>query len=223
MSNKIEKSRLKELLIQRDFDKIRDWAENIRNPQRALLSLAFDSDELIRWRAIETIGKVTALWAKNDLKKIRNLIRQQLWQMNDESGGLVWHAPEIIGEILVNVPELVDEFAPLFFAYLDEEPFERGSHLAVYRVASIDPRPFVDWVKKLTASLDRPDKYIRAYALLALGEIDPSQVKKVKTKYDTETEEIRIFNFTTGEPDIINLQQIVRQVLERNKTSIDAA
>jgi len=91
VSNKSEKIKVKELLIKRDLEEIRNWADNNRNPQRVLLSLAYDTEELVMWRAVEAVGRVAAMWAKNNLKKIRNLIRQQLWLMNDESGGLGWH------------------------------------------------------------------------------------------------------------------------------------
>lgn len=223
MSNKIHKTKVKELLMKRDLDGILNWADNIRNPQRVLFSLVYDADELVKWRAIEAVGKVAAIWAKNDYEKIRNFIRQQLWLMNDESGGLGWHSPEIIGEVLVNVPQLINEYGQLLMAFLKEEPFERGSHLAVYRVASVNPKLFIDRAKELTESLDQPDNYIRAYTILALGEIDPVQVKKVEEKFSAEAEKIRIFDFNTGQMETTDLKQIIKKVLDRNKTSIDAA
>jgi len=89
------KSKVKELLRERDYDNLQKWAKNMRNPQRTLLSLAYDTDELIRWRAIEAIGKVAQIQAESDIEKVRDLIRRLLWLMNDESGGLGWHSPEI--------------------------------------------------------------------------------------------------------------------------------
>ena len=222
MSNKSEKIKVKELLIKRDLEEIRNWADNNRNPQRVLLSLAYDTEELVMWRAVEAVGRVAAMWAKNNLKKIRNLIRQQLWLMNDESGGLGWHSPEIIGEILVNVPGLINEYAPLFLSYLDEEPFERGSHLAVYRVASVDPKPFAGRVDELAKSLNRSDKYICAYTLLALGEIDLSRLKKAGERFGTDTEKIRIYNFETGLMETTDLSKVVGKLLDKEKTSINA-
>ena len=223
MSNSVEKSKVKELLIQRDLEAVKCWIENSRNPQRVLFSLAYDPDELVRWRAIETIGRVAVVWSNNGLNKIKNLLRQQFWMMNDESGGLGWHSPEIIGEILVNVPQLIEEFGPMLLAFLDEEPFERGAHLAVCRVAAVDPKPFVDKIEMLIKSLEQSDNYIQAYTIMALGEIDPQKLKKYAPKFDIESEKINIYNFETGQMEMTDLKQIVRKVIHRSNTSTNAA
>jgi len=222
MSNIIEKSKVKELLIQKDLEALKGWIKTVRNPQRVLFSLAYDTDELVRWRAIEAIGQVTVLWSKHGYKKIKNLIRQQLWLMNDESGGLGWHSPEIIGEILVNVPALIEEYGPMLLSYLDEEPFERGSHLAIYRVAKIDPKPFVDKVDPLIVSLRRSDNYIRAFMIMALGEIAPTQLKENLKKLDSDSEQITIYNFETGLMEITDIDQIRKQVFADKNISNSA-
>ena len=77
--------------------------------------------------------------------------------MNDESGGPGWFVPEMIGRILMNVIMLIREYTQLLMAFLKEKPFKRGSHLEIYRVASVIPKPFVDRVNELTESLNQPD------------------------------------------------------------------
>jgi hypothetical protein len=223
VSNITHKTKVKKLLIQRDLDGILHWANTTRNPQRVLFSLVYDANELVKWRAIEATGKVAVILAKKGYEKIRNLIRQQLWLMNDESGGLGWHSPEIIGEILVNVPPLIYEYGQLLMAFFKEEPFERGSHLAVYRVASINPKLYAYKTKDLIASLNQPDKYIQAYTILALGEIDSGQVKKVEKSFSNDTEKIQIYDFKTGQLVSTDLKRIVEKVLDGSEASIDAA
>ena len=144
MSVRAHKGEIRELLERRDTERLLDWAGSMRNPRRTLLSLTYDASELIRWRAIEAIGKVCAQDAASNPDKVRDFVRRLLWLMNDESGGLGWRSPEIIGEILVNVPDFIKEFGALLPAYLVEEPFEAGAHLALYRVAQIDSSPFVE-------------------------------------------------------------------------------
>ncbi|MCK5124658.1 MAG: hypothetical protein KAR42_00235 [candidate division Zixibacteria bacterium] len=223
MSNRIHKAKVKELLIQRDFKGVLDWAISIRNPQRVLLSLTYDANELVKWRAIEAIGKVAAIQSENDYEKVRNIIRQQFWLMNDESGGLGWHAPEIIGEILVNVPSLIEEYGEILLSFLQEEPFEIGSHIAIYRIASVNPKPFIKRVHELTGSLNQPDKHIRAYTILALGEIDPEQIRMVEKEFVSEAEEIRIYDFKTSQLKTTDLGLVVGKVLGRNKIFNDVA
>ncbi|MCP4703677.1 MAG: hypothetical protein GY865_03625 [candidate division Zixibacteria bacterium] len=223
MSSKKEKLKVKEILIQRDLEGFQNWAENARNPQRALLSLAYDSDELVVRRAIEAIGKVASMWDKSGTQKARNLVRQQFWMMSDESGGLGWHSPEIIGEILVNVPKLINKYAPLLPSYFDEEPFERGSYLAVYRVASINPKPFVDITNELIKSLNNPDDYIKAYALMSLAEIDLSLIKNNEDKYSNETGNIELYDFKSGQFVSTDLGDVFKKVMDNNNSSKSTA
>ena len=212
MSNKARKDAIREFLIQKDFDSISQWVDSTRNPQRVLLSLVYDADELVKWRAIEAIGKMAAIQAKSDLEKVRNLIRQQLWLMNDESGGLGWHSPEIIGEILINVPQLIDEYAAMFLSYLDEEPFEIGSHLAIYRVASVNPEPFIERVTELAGSTENHDPHIRIYTLLALGKIDGKLFQTAADKLSDDESAVTMYDFETGLIANSTIGQIVKNI-----------
>ena len=213
------KSKVKELLRERDYDNLQKWAKNMRNPQRTLLSLAYDTDELIRWRAIEAIGKVAQIQAESDIEKVRDLIRRLLWLMNDESGGLGWHSPEIIGEILVNVPFLIDEFGELLLAYLKEEPFERGCHLAVYRVASVNPKPYIKRVSELIESLNDSDPFIQLYTAMALEKVRPEIFRKATVKMLSDESRLTIYDFNTGMLKNVTIEQIVKQILDRINSS----
>jgi hypothetical protein len=195
----LHKTKVKGLLKRRDHAALLGWADSVRNPQRILISLTFETDELVRWRAIDAVGRIAAVQAGQDMEKVRDTIRRLLWLMNDESGGLGWHAPEMIAEILVNVPTLIPEFAGLLLSYLREEPFERGTHFAVYRVAQVDPGPFTEHVPDLTASLSDPDPAIRAYSALALKAIPGSSADRAAHELQTDQATFAFFDFNTGE------------------------
>ena len=94
----------------------------------------YEKDLLIRFRAIQALGLTTKTVYREDPARVMDLIRRLLWSMNDESGGLGWSAPEIIAEILVNCPMLIETNASLLPHYLTEEPFERGAHFAIARL-----------------------------------------------------------------------------------------
>jgi hypothetical protein len=195
----LRKSEVRGWLQRRDDEALLSWAGSVRNPQRILMSLTFDGDELIRWRAIEALGRVAAFQAQQSIERVRDHIRRLLWLMNDESGGLGWHAPEIIGEILVNVPELIPAYGSLLPSYLREEPFERGTHFAVQRVAHLDPTPFRDSVPELTRSLEDPDPATRAYAALALHAILGAAAEQVTRRAATDRTSFSSYDFETGQ------------------------
>jgi hypothetical protein len=196
---KSRKATVREFLAHRDFAALLKWAGTIRNPQRILISLTFDQDWLIRWRAIEAFGRVAAVQAESDLGKVRDMLRRLLWSMNDESGGLGWHFPELIGEVLVNVPALVNEYAKLLPSYLREEPFERGTHIAIYRVSLTSPAQFRDCIPELGKSLDDPDSVIRGYSALSLGAIAGKSCYDAVEKLLDDPSPVTLYDFDSGQ------------------------
>jgi HEAT repeat protein len=223
MSVRSHKSLAREILAGRDENKLKSWADTIRSPQRVLFSLTLDEDELIRWRAIEAIGQMARWQAESDLEKVRDSIRRLLWLMNDESGGLGWRSPEMIGEILVNVPELIDEFGGLLSAYLREEPFERGIHLAVSRVAVINRKPFAEIVDELGKSLENPDDAIRCHAASALQFLNAKAFRPTMEKLARESNPVRLYDFESGSLIKTTVGKVVKGVLEIIDSSDQAA
>jgi len=199
MAARLSRSELRGLLERRDFDAILQWAGSVRSPQRSLMSLAFDADELVRWRAIDAYARVTALRAGQELEKARESIRSLLWLMNDESGGLGWYAPEMVGEILVRVPDLIPEFGILLPSYLREEPFERGSHFALYRVATVEPELFGGTESELRESLGDPDPATRAYAALTLRLVARNGFDPVIRALESDTGTFTVYDWETAE------------------------
>ena len=199
MGTRSRKAEVRELLADRDRAALVDWATEARNPDRLLVSLTYDNDELIRYRAIEAVGWAAGYVARQEVEKIRDNLRRLLWLMNDESGGLSWHAPELMGEILVNVPDLIGEFAHLLPAFFVEEPFERGSHLAVSRVTTVDTTPFRNQAKALRWSLKSADPNIRLSAALSLVRLEESFGTGVLEQLLDESTPLTTYDFDSGE------------------------
>ena len=165
------------LLERRDTSAIISWAQSDRNPLRTLSSLLFEENPLVAWRAIEAIGQVAGTVSNTDIDKVKRQIRKLLWMMNDESGGLCRRGPEAIGEILINVPSLTQDYAHLLPPYLWEEPFEVGTRSAIFRLLSARPETtdiFQGCIGDLLKSLDHPDEIMRGYSLLVLKTLHAS-------------------------------------------------
>lgn len=135
----------------------------------ALVAFLLEREDLLRWRAIEALGKVAADWAERDLDRVRDLVRRQFWSMNDESGGIAWHAPEAIGEILFNVPALAADFLANLASFGEMYPFQPGVHWALSRLAESRPELLKDEVPQLIRSLRSEDVRVRGHAARALA------------------------------------------------------
>ncbi len=213
-----QKVQLRGLLAARDIDAVLKWAADNRNPLRRFISLTYDADELISWRAIEAVGKVAGYLAEADIEKIRDTIRRLLWLMSDESGGLGWHSPEIIGEILVNVPNLISEYGPLLPAYFVEEPFERGTYLAVSRTVLVNPIPYCAFVSGLKDGLNNEGPIIRALAGSALSIIGNNADQQAVDKLIVDTTGIRLYNFDSGQLEETTVGNLVKESCKNAQT-----
>jgi len=102
---------------------------------RQLVQFLQRPEDLLRWRAVEALGRVAAVLPPSD-PSLEETLRGLFWMMNDESGNLCRMAPEAIGEILSARPDLGPAFAPLLVPFLHEEPFEAGTLWALCRMVS---------------------------------------------------------------------------------------
>lgn len=193
------KAVVRTLLEQRDLDGVVAWSGTIRSPFRPLLSHAYDPDELIRWRAVEAIGRVAAKLSRSNPETVRELIRRLFWLMNDESGGLCRIAPEIIGETLVRVPQLIDEYALILPSFLLEEPFERGSHWALWRLSCLRTDLFAKATTALLQSLNHPDPAIRAFSALTLDLIEGRSAGESAAGLKDATDSMSLYNMENGQ------------------------
>lgn len=204
------KTELRTLLEQRDFERLHRWSQERRRAFSAIFSLTYDSDELVIWRAIEASGVAAHARHVSNIEQIRDFIRRLTWLMNDESGGLGWRAPEVIGEILANVPRLIPEYAPLIPHYFEEEPFERGSVYAVGRIGTVAPEVIRENRSALLKKTCDSDPFIRAHALRALraGGFDTADIDL--DRFTAGSPWIRLYQFETGTLHHLPISAVLR-------------
>ncbi|MCL6558991.1 MAG: HEAT repeat domain-containing protein [Firmicutes bacterium] len=165
--------RLKEavasLLKEQRYQELAELVAGRRGTLRYLYRLLYDTDNLLRWRAIEGMGAVADRLAGEDPEAVRVILRNLLWSINDESGGIGWSAPECVGEIIYRRPEMFPEFASIILSFADEPMLRRGVVWAAGRIAEKRPDLVREDAPRLTAFLDDPDPVVRGYTLRFLG------------------------------------------------------
>lgn len=180
-----------------------------------LFGLLFHPDELVRWRAVETLGVAAQVRAAGDLEAVRERIRRIMWSMNHESGNAMWLAPDAAGEILASVPDLVEEFARPVASFIGLEPFVHGVHRAVARVAGVRPGPVAYLAPYLEHALSSPDPCIRAHAALALARIDPGEGAAVRDRLSQDGGSLVVYDRSAGELVTTSVARLVSAGIPR--------
>lgn len=163
------------LLEKKDYNALSKLALADRKVVSSLISLTYDKDKALSWRAMEAIGLITKDLSESDPGAVRNIANRLLWMMRDESGGIPWSAPEILGEIVKNNPRLCSDIALIITSFHDEKMFTSGVLRALGRMGKINVETVDYAVPILRSYLTSADNTLRGYAAWALGEMGASE------------------------------------------------
>ncbi len=176
------KERLKDLLARRELDEIARMAAAKRRVLGALTSLTFDADPLIAWRAVEATGVAAARVAEDSPESVRNHLRRLHWLLSEESGGICWHSPQSMAEIVRRSPADFSDYAPVVVTLLDTMAEEDLGHFraavlwAIGRLATVAADVAESVLPSITASLDDPDPQVRGMAVWCLVQLDKREL-----------------------------------------------
>lgn len=197
------KPRIRELLAA-DADMEASMTEICRYPARqsvnALISFFCDREEIIRWRAIAAMGRVTAMLADDNMESARVIMRRLMWSLNDESGGIGWGSPEAMGEIMARNRRLADEFSRMLRSYvrpdenfLEHETLQRGLLYGIGRLAQAYPAHLDQTDIYLIPFLQSGDAVHRGYAAWALGHLKSKKAAPLIEKLLKDIHQVSFF------------------------------
>jgi hypothetical protein len=170
------KKRLRQLLQQQDTHEIAELAGRKRRVLGALVSLTFDRDPLIGWRAVEAMGVAAERIARDDPDCVRDHLRRLHWLLSEESGGICWRAPEAMAEIVRRSPALFRDYVAIVVSLIEEmadedlRHFRTGILWAIGRLGPIPDKELDAVLPRVKACLDHPDPQVRGMAVWCLGQ-----------------------------------------------------
>jgi hypothetical protein len=176
------KRRVRTLLVDSRVDEVAALAGQTRRVLGLLIALTFDRDPVIAWRAIAAMGVAATRIAPEDPEAIRELLRRLNWLITEESGGICWHAPEAMAEIVRAEPERYADFVPIVVHLLveaaeeDLHHFRPGMLWAIGRLGPVAAAHLTDVLPAMTAALDHPDPQVRGTAVWALRQVERSDL-----------------------------------------------
>jgi hypothetical protein len=163
--------------VRGDLEGVAEVARARKRTLESLVTLTFDSDIQVVWRAVEAMGLSVEALAPADPDRVKEHMRRLCWLVNEESGGVLWRAPECMAECSARLPRLLAEFVPIALHLLETLAEEDLRHLrpgalwAVGRLGRLVPGDLPSLLPLVEKALDDPDPQARAMATWALGEV----------------------------------------------------
>jgi hypothetical protein len=150
-----------------DFETVLTLALQNRKALSVLVRLAYDKDTLTGWRAIIAVGRVASVFVRNNYDFLRETARKLLWSLSDESGGIGWSAPEMLGEIVSADPKRFADVIPLIAEVytIEEQVFRPGVLYALKRIAETSPETVRPFQMLIVRGLSEQDPLSRIYSL----------------------------------------------------------
>jgi HEAT repeat protein len=195
-----------DLLLAWDLPGLEEAAGREPRLTTVLVGLLSELDDRLRWRAVHALGRLAGQRAEVDLDAVRDLVRRQLWSMNDESGNVAWHAPEAIAEILFFVPALRPAFVPNLLAHLEEDLFRAGVLWGAARLALVCPELIAAEAEGLSRVLSDEDPARRGLAALALARCGQ---RESLAPLLADAGELALFDETRGELQTVTVAALI--------------
>jgi hypothetical protein len=162
------KNKIKAILEEQAYHKLIELDKRGKGVFRGLVSLSYDKTDVLCWRAIEAMGLFSADLTKVDSEETMLTVRKLLWYLSEETGGVAWSAPEMLGEIIRNNRKLCGHIASIVIN-LDEPPFKKGVIWATGRIGEKYPELVNSMIPQLIEDTKDPDPQVRGFAALSLG------------------------------------------------------
>lgn len=170
------------MLDQGRLEQIAEMAVKKKRVLGSLVSLTFDVDPRIGWRAVEAMGTAADRVAENDPQQVRNYLQRLYWLISEESGGICWHAPQAMAEIVRRRPVLFADYAAIIVSLLTEmadedlDHFRPGILWAIGRLGPVAADHIPDGAAAITSALKHPDPQVRGMAVWCLIQLDQAKL-----------------------------------------------
>jgi methylated-DNA-[protein]-cysteine S-methyltransferase len=162
----MDRSALQQILIERDWELLRDKAVEDRGVARQLLNRVYVKDGLQFWRAIQGLGIVARTLEDHQPGYAVELVRRYFWSLNEESGGTAWNASEAIGSIMKYCPVECGHFNWMYSGLLEDESLREGTLWGLAQLACVAPEAVDPLAEVILPFLESTDPQLRGLASL---------------------------------------------------------
>ncbi|MBE0447143.1 MAG: hypothetical protein IBX64_03415 [Actinobacteria bacterium] len=171
------KDDIKNLLENKEFDKLIRLAVQEKAVARHLISFLYSENELLHWRAVDGLGIIAKDQAILSPEKVRAIISRLFLNLEDKSGGNGLGSLEAIGAIIAARLNQLSDHIPKLFSYISDAGLRKGLLWSVRRIGEQQPDLLKDWVFHVVGLLRNPSNTTRGHAAWSLGAIGDTNIR----------------------------------------------
>lgn len=206
------KQEVEDLIRSYDLEPLLEMAAQDKRLLRDLKRMLYSADKLLRWRAAEALGKVSAVIAQKDPGAISKLL-QGLFTSVSDTAASSWGSVDAIGEIIGSLPDHFAGFIPQLVQLSRDHSLLPEVLRAMGKIGETRPDLLRKFSYSMIPLLRDSDSEVRGYAAILLGHLKAYEAKDdlIKIKEDITAIEI----YRTGQLEKTTLARIATESLAR--------
>lgn len=158
-----------------------------------LQRLLYASEELLRLRAADILGRIAAVVTTRDPEIITNLLQRLLASVSDP-GAAGWGAVDAIGEIIAGTPAVYAGYIPQLYVFLEDPTLRSRVLRALGQIARVKPELLQGAALHFLSYLKDRDPEVRGYAAVLLGLLGTGAAREDLKSLAGDNQIISVYN-----------------------------
>ena len=193
-----------------DLEPLLDMAARDKRTLRDVKRLLYSAEKLLRWRAAEALGKMSAVIARKDPGTVSKLL-QGLFTSVSDTAASSWGSVDAIGEIISALPDHFSGFLPQLVQISRDPALLPEVLRAMGKIGEIRPDLLRRYSFPMIPLLRNPDSEVRGYAAILLGRLKAFEAKEDLVRLKEDMAPIDIYR--TGQIEKTTLRQLADESL----------
>ena len=186
------KKEVESLVKNYEVESLLSLAEQDKRVIRDLQRLLYSVDTLLRWRAADVLGRVSALIASYDPGTISKLL-QRLFTAITDTAASSWGSLDAIGEIISNSPETFAGYTPQLYPFAGDRALLPEVLRALGNIGGKRPDLMRKRAFHFVPLLQDPEPEIRGYAAILLGNLGADEAKDDLTRLEEDSADLEVY------------------------------
>jgi len=206
------KQAVEDLIKNYDLEPLLDMASQDKRVLRDVKRLLYSAEKLLRWRAAEALGRISAVIGPKDPGTVSKLL-QGLFTSVSDTAASSWGSVDAIGEIIGALPDHFPGFLSQLVQISRDPALLPEVLRAMGKIGETQPDLLRRFSHAMIPLLNNPDSEVRGYAVILLGHLKAFEAKEDLAKLKEDMAPIDLYR--AGQIESTTLHQLAIESLAK--------